>query len=70
MSKTIKKEPCFAVVRIDRFLADVATLQNLITVKEIVMSKETAQSEVDRLNKLNGPKDCVYFWTQTRLIKG
>jgi hypothetical protein len=41
-----------------------------ITVKEVVGTLEMAQSEVRRLNELNGGLGCRYFWQQTRNCSG
>jgi hypothetical protein len=38
------------------------------TVKEIVTTREAAEAEVERLNKLNAEKGCRYFWQQTRFV--
>lgn len=59
---------CYAVVRVDHFLDDVATLENRVTVKEVVMSEQKANQEVERLMKLNRTKGSVYFCCSTRLI--
>jgi len=58
----------FAVVRIDQFLTDVSPPENTITVKEIVLTQEEAEEEVQRLNKLNCDKNCLYFWQKTRFV--
>ncbi len=67
--------PVFAVVRLDYSFADLslsggATPQAAVevTVKEIVTTREAAEAEVERLNKLNGEKGCRYFWQQTRFV--
>jgi hypothetical protein len=39
-----------------------------ISVKEIVMSEDEARAEVERLNALNAPTGCHYYWQQTRLF--
>ena len=39
-----------------------------ITIKEIVLSEDEARAEVERLNALNAPKGCRYYWQQTRLF--
>ena len=59
----------YAIVRIDGdvSLEDIALAEHLITVKKIVRSYERATSEVERLNKLNADKGCVYFLQMTRL---
>ena len=58
--------PVYAVVRIDDYPS--GTLENCITIKEIVWSAEEAEAEVARLNELNRSKGCRYFWQYTRLI--
>ena len=40
----------------------------LTAVKEIVRDLEIAQAEVERLNRLNGHKNCRYYWQTTRLF--
>ena len=68
-------KPIFAVIRLDRSFADLsqsagATPQAavIVTVKEIVTTREAAEAEVERLNKLNAEKGCRYFWQQTRFV--
>jgi hypothetical protein len=58
--------PVYAVIRIDDYPS--GTLENCITIKEIVWSVEEAEAEVVRLNELNRSKGCRYFWQYTRLI--
>ena len=60
----------FAVVRFDAFLADLKPFTNSITVKEVVLTREEAESEVARLSAINRGKPCVYFWQMTRLVEG
>jgi hypothetical protein len=60
----------FAVVRLDGFLTDLEPLKNAVTVKEIVLTKEEAEIEVQRLNTLNRDKERIYFWQMTRLVEG
>jgi hypothetical protein len=39
-----------------------------IAVEKVVWTREVAESEVSRLNRLNaGKKGVVYFWTLTRV---
>ena len=59
--------PVFAVIRFDRFLSDLQPVQRSFTVKEIVFSQREAESEVERLNRLNKEKDCEYFFQPARL---
>ena len=61
------KQHVDAIVRIDEFDSSV-TLEDIITVKEVVWSIEQAEGEVSRLNELNESKGCRYFWQTTRLI--
>ena len=56
----------FAIVRLDKFLAEVSPPENTITVKEVVLTQEEAESEVHRLNAINRDKGCHYFWHTTR----
>ena len=59
--------PAYAVVRIDGDLGAEIPAESLITVKEIWLSREKAESEVARLNALNANKGTQYFWQYTRL---
>jgi DNA-binding PadR family transcriptional regulator len=59
------KETVYAIVRIDRYVSNSA---DSITVKEIVRSQAIAESEVERLNRINADKECLYFWQATRLF--
>ena len=57
----------FAVVRYDAFQDASVLPQNRITVTKIVSNEEAARAEVDRLNRLNGGKGCIYFWQVTSI---
>lgn len=65
------KIPLFAVVRIDhphdgvsdRVFDDPSIY---VTVKEVLPTFEDAEREVERLNRLNADKGCVYFASHTR----
>jgi hypothetical protein len=57
----------YAVLRVDGYLPDSVDIENRITVKEVVHEQRAAILEVDRLNRLNGHRGCVYFWQTTRL---
>jgi hypothetical protein len=59
------KEDAYAVVRIDHYKS---FPPESVTVKEIVRSQEVAESEVERLNRINADKECSYFWQYTRLF--
>jgi hypothetical protein len=54
----------YAIIRYDKYIID---YKNAITVKEIVTSHEDAEKEVERLNRINSDKNCIYFWQTTRL---
>lgn len=67
--------PVYAVIRLDYSMADLSTIgpstpqaSVIVTVKEIVMTPEAAEAEVERLNKVNAEKSCRYFWQHTRLV--
>jgi hypothetical protein len=55
----------YAIIRFDRF-SELSELS--FTVKEVVATREIAESEVKRLNEVNAEKDCTYFWQVTRLF--
>jgi hypothetical protein len=63
-----KKQPIYAVVRVDKFLPASAAWTNRVTVKEVVTTQKLAEEEVARLSKLQGGSDCEYFWQTTRLV--
>lgn len=66
----LKHDHAFAIVRVDGNIDISEEPSNLIVVKNVVWSEETAESEVARLNRLNADKGCVYFWTITRVERG
>jgi rhodanese-related sulfurtransferase len=48
--------------------ADIGSKPEAIAVEKVVWTREVAESEVSRLNRLNaGKKGVVYFWTLTRV---
>jgi hypothetical protein len=57
----------YAIVRVDQFHSEETPLVERITVKKIVFSKQLAESEVDRLTRINRDKGCTYFVTSTRI---
>jgi hypothetical protein len=63
----IMMKQVYAIVRLDKFQDDRTSPENRITVKKIVRDAATACAEVDRLNKLNSAKECIYFWQATRI---
>ena len=69
MSKT--GIPLYAVFRIDEVAgASVENMAERITVKEVVLTMEEADAEVERLNDLNRKKGCRYFWQSTKYVGG
>jgi len=56
----------YAIIRFDGFKSE-ATIKDRISVTKIVSSLDVAESEVARLNKLNGSKGATYFWQATRV---
>ena len=67
LSRNLKYDHVFAVIRVDRFHDPMAAPETAITVKKIVLSQQLAEAEVARLNALNGDKGSLYFWQITRL---
>jgi len=59
----------FAVIRLDVFLLGTSPATNSVTIKEIVSTREKAESEVQRLTEINRDKNCVYFWQMTRWVE-
>jgi hypothetical protein len=57
----------YAIVRIDDYGGPNIELRHLIAVKKVVWTQDVAEREVKRLNRLNAPKGCLYFWQVTRL---
>ena len=66
-TETHISKAAFAIVRVDQFHSEETSLVERITVKKIVFSKEFAESEVERLTRLNIEKGCIYFVTSTRI---
>jgi hypothetical protein len=63
------KTQVYAIIRVDEFYDQSTTIENKITVKEVVHSLDEAKAEVARLNTLNESKGAKYFWQTTRLIE-
>ena len=79
MTAKTKHETVFAVVRRDHHPGHehdpdssspplICGGEYWYTVKEVVLSAEEAQREVDRLNLLNKDKNCRYFWEGTHFF--
>jgi hypothetical protein len=63
--------PAFAVVRVDLEAVRQGVEWSLaINVKEVLGTKEAAEAEVERLNKLNGEKGDLYMCQYTRVEPG
>ena len=63
-----EREDAYAVLRWDGFHGADARPEALVTVKEIVSSRELAEAEVARLNALCAGSDIYYWWQMTRLF--
>ena len=69
MTATKKPKKVFAILRYDSFHDVSVAIENRVTVTRIVHEEGTARDEVERLNKLNSDKGCIYFWQATRLAE-
>jgi hypothetical protein len=72
-SRLITLQHAWAVIRVDSSDAEARRAEDLvhrIAVKEVVMDQATADSEVERLNRLNSEKGAYYFSQVTRLRDG
>jgi urease accessory protein UreE len=65
-SKNAKFNHVFAIIRLDTF-QEGASVEEKMTIPKVVLTQETAEKEVERLNELNGSKGAFYFWQMTRL---
>jgi hypothetical protein len=68
----LKYDHAFAIVRIDGFHHDTDLMEKpevLVIVKKVVWSREVAESEVERLNRLKAGSEVKYFWTIARVEK-
>ncbi|MEY4394997.1 MAG: hypothetical protein ACO3GX_16885 [Gemmataceae bacterium] len=67
-SPNAKYDHIYAIIRLERDVITGELLdRNLVTIKKLVRSRENAEQEVDRLNKLNSDKGCDYYFQITRL---
>ena len=65
-----KMKPAYAIVRYDFYQTDVeCPIECKITVKKVVFDLAYAESEVKRLNEING-EHSLYFWQYTRIEDG
>jgi hypothetical protein len=55
----------FAIIRVET--SGDYSWQNRVTVTKIMKDEEMAKQEVERLNKLNAEKGCLYFLQITRM---
>jgi hypothetical protein len=63
-----KFDHVFAIIRLETDPAGEAGIDaSVVTVTKVVLSMEAAEQEVERLNKINAGKGCLYFWQITRL---
>ena len=67
-SPNAKYDHIYAIIRLDRDVISGGIIdRNQVMVKKVVLSKEKAEQEVDRLNRLNSDKGCEYYYQITRL---
>jgi len=62
-----KYRQVYAILRYDAFQGPSTPIENLISVKRILLDEEKARAEVERLNGLNEEKGCRYFMQATRM---
>ena len=73
--KKSKPAHAFAIIRLDlpKIMDWDDKVQDYITVRQIVWDEETAKSEVERLNQLNGGisgnSKCIYYSQMTRIAE-
>jgi hypothetical protein len=60
-----EKVQVIAVLRWDQGME---SLFDALTVREVLVDEEQAESEVKRLNQINSAKGVVYFWQRTRFF--
>jgi len=60
-----RKVEVYAILRVE---LDVAQPDLAVAVKEILPRLEEAEAEVQRLNRLNAGKKCLYVWRATRFF--
>ena len=58
----------YAIVRIDAPV-DEANPENSVAVVKVLDSKQSAEKETARLNKINAGKNCVYSMCVTRMVR-
>ena len=65
----------YAIVRVESHLTRSDTPRDQkspgpsdVTVKEVVLSSDEAEREVERLNRLDASKGCRYYWQLTRIF--
>jgi hypothetical protein len=69
MSRTHReREEAYSVLRYDAFHGAGRPPEVVVTVKQVVRSRELAEAEVARLNGLDGDKGVRYWWQVTRLF--
>jgi hypothetical protein len=55
----------FAVLHLD---LDRASVEDAVSVKEVLPNEEDASAEVERLHALNGDKGTRYFWLSNSIL--
>ena len=67
MAKAPQYIQVYAILRHDGYLDEFGGPEKTIKVKEVVYDLETAEREVERLNRLRAESDVVYWWQTTHL---
>ena len=63
----LKYDHVFVIIRVDTFQDIGADPETAVTATRAFPTKEAAEAEVQRLDRLNEDKGCVYFWLVARL---
>ncbi len=65
-----KSKKLYVVARLDKFAIDHDVIEGncrgLLKMKHIYETSEEANSEVERLNRVNADKDVYYFWQSAK----
>ena len=63
------REEVFVVLRADLFHGSDAAPETVVTAKEVLVSREQAESQVQRLNALHPDGRVRYWFTPSRLFR-
>ncbi len=62
-------EHVYAIIRLAAHGEPQIPLEDKVGIKMLVWTQELAETEVKRLNELNGAKGSLYFWRRARLAR-